>query len=160
MTDHIKHASSGHLLHNDSGHLVHACDEVAAPCLCPANLANSYAIDATLLEACTGCIGGNCTTTVTWDGTFQLYSVCNWIGLNATDTSWTPGQCLQIDGKNLSLTQLKLDPYECQWVLTIICFSEDSDNVLWHGVKTIGSTPAGTYTKLQGCVNLSTFDVF
>ncbi|MAX26879.1 MAG: hypothetical protein CMJ19_20490 [Phycisphaeraceae bacterium] len=160
MTDHIKHAASGHLLRKDNGHLIHDCQVEDAPCLCPQNLANSYAIDLNLLEACPGCIGGNCTTTVSWDGTFQRYSACNWIGLNADQTSWPPGQCLQIDGKNLSNTQLRLDPYNCIWVISVICFSEGSENTLWQGTKSTGNTPAGIYTKTQGCVILPTLNVY
>ncbi len=160
MTDHLKHSTSGHLLRNDGGHLVHACQVGDAPCLCPENLAGSYAINPGALETCVSCIGGNCSTTVTWDGTFQLYSACNWIGLNADQTTWTPGQCLQLDGVNLSNTQLRLDPYNCYWIITIACFNGASENTLWQGTKTTGSTPSGTYSKITGCVDMSTLQVF
>jgi hypothetical protein len=160
MSQHLHHADDGHLLRNTNGHMVNACQSVPAPCFCPANLANSYAITPNLLRACGTCDGGNCSTQEDWDGTFQRYSTCNWQGLNANHTTWPVDHCFRIDGVNLSTMSLVLDPYECQWVLTIRCFSTSSDNTLWQGVKTTGLTPSGTYTKLTGCNGPNTMEVF
>lgn len=160
MSKHLKHADDGHLVHSAAGHLVNDCQIVAAPCLCPGNLATSYAIVPNLLAACSTCDGGSCSSSEPWDGTFQLYSTCNWQGLNAAYTTWIAGQCFHIDQKNLSLMELKLDPYDCQWVLTINCFSPTNNNTLWHGVKTTGLTPAGIYSKILGCDGPAIMEVF
>lgn len=151
MTDHLKHADSGHLLHGGNGHLVRACDTVPAPCFCPDNLADSYAINPDLLDACASCEGGICSTIETWDGTFQRNGTCEWRGLNATLDHWTVGQCFELDGKNLSTIHLRLDPYECKWILSIKCFADSGENVVWEGVKTTDQSPSGTYTRSDGC---------
>lgn len=151
MTDHLKHSDTGHLLSNASGHMVHACNVIDAPCFCPGNLASSYAINPQLLSACASCEGGSCSTTESWDGTFQQYGTCNWQGLNAQYTNWTAGQCFELDSKNLSTIQIRLDPYDCQWVLTLNCFSSGGENTIWEGVKTTGLTPSGLYNRTNGC---------
>ncbi|MBL4700332.1 hypothetical protein JYU15_02280 [bacterium AH-315-I18] len=160
MSKHLRRASSGHLLRNTNGHLVNDCQLTPAPCLCPTSLANSYAMQPAGLTACAICSGGSCSTTQSWDGTFQYLSNCTWLALNSNYTTWTAGQCFNIDGANLSTAQIELNPYDCQWELTLNCYSSSSDNTLWQGVKTTGNSPAGIYTKILGCTGPNTLEVF
>jgi len=160
MSKPLRRSASGHLLRNANGHLVNECLLTPAPCLCPTDLTTTYALQPSLLGACEVCSGGNCTSTEVWDGTLQFLNNCTWMALNSNYATWSSGQCFTINGATLSTAQIWLNPYACQWEITINCFSNYSNNTLWKGIKTTGNTPTGTYSKIVGCSGPSTLEVF
>jgi len=116
----------------------------AAPCSCPDGLAEEYQ----LVESLTAC--ASCTKasgTVEWDRVFGYVSACLWQAGGMTG--------LLINDKDLNgtATVLRLNTGTCKWELFVYCMNGPDSFLIWSGEKATGLTPAGKYTRTDGCDN-------
>jgi hypothetical protein len=131
-----------------------SCDTcVAAPCSCPVGLDDVYVIAGGFdFDTCI-CAGftpkvGQC---MTGDA----------IAVSRSDTAcfWQcpilgdcPGQ------EDYGSATIELDTINCRWVLSIGSSTDGGDDI-WLGYKSVGLTPAGTYTRASGCDSTATMTV-
>lgn len=133
--------SGGHIAHSST-----CCCSSGAPCACawPTGLNAVYTVAGTAsIGTCPLCDPD--TTDPAWDGTFNhIGGACVWW---AADASFDP---LSINGVMLDFTYTQIllkTTVPCRWEMYIACGSNTNPTqTMWRGIKTTGSTPAGTYT--------------
>lgn len=157
--EHLKKSSTtGHLLYNSNKNLVHSCGGDPCDIDC-ASLAGVFTIlGVNDLAACDDCTDS---AWPAWDG--KAYKVDD-------DCLWLLNDLASVAGKQPSYsTRVAADCTagqpngcgiwynrdQCQWELAITC-TDGSGNyrVIWCGTKAVtapGSTPAGIYTRVCGC---------
>ena len=164
MGNHLKKAASGHLMKTTAGHLVDDC-----PCYTCAELAaltNWQADDYGLvgyndgdLSACAGCMDDE-GLLIAWDGKFTN-AVDIWPGCWKVVSG---GAWVSIDGKVLRTlrTWVGYSELTCAWELQIECYIgifPPYNCSIWEGVKVVGTTPVGTYTRTAGNDLTPTLDI-
>lgn len=153
------------------------CCETAAPCECPeSGLSDYYRLadytdgDLTGCETCTDVTG--VPGFAPWDGGFERWyplgvGACVWssvITFSGTMPSISGKAGMYIYNPLPNAAQyIELvtsgDP-DCYWRLTIGC-TDGSGNIviMWRGTKSTGDTPAGTYTRDEGCDSISSLQI-
>ena len=162
---HLKFSEAKHLLRSTAGHLVLDCESAADPCApdC-AELATAYTIaDVELLVGCASCLTS---AAAAWDGVIeQVGDTCQW-NLNSlvSIAGRLPSYALGVGGgcpedESINGVGIWFNTDDCRWELAITCRTSTTYPVIWAGVKTVGASPAGEYTRVCGCDETETLMV-
>lgn len=114
------------------------------------------------------CSSGDIITNTLWDGSFDYFNSCNWLASNvggnppAILDSGANKRRIANGGTSDDDTALRLDP-GVKWRLSIahrLNVSPGDIEQVWVGNKTVGNTPAGTYTfESSECGNSGNLEV-
>lgn len=166
MADHLKYDPvTGHLMFGPNGHLARC----PSPASCPGDNSASYRIqdydndDWTVSAAGGECLGGftGDTSFTDWDGVFAIADAANCLW-EAGDTNYNVASGRAVTGSNpdgrwqmaptaanfLRHVPGSIPPrWEIRWQVE----KTGTRTTVWEGRKTTGSTPAGIYTRNNGC---------
>jgi len=137
-------AISGELRMDVQGDLIQEC----GPSSCPSGLASSYGFPDYSdgdLQACDDELCSYLSYGTPWDGTFDLASDCVWEG----NTELIDGRFIGTAKPILYLDTSLVCP---RWDIIVYCaLYPDATSIIWRGVKYLGNTPIGVYTRIDGC---------